>query len=200
MNRKRPQNGNNKINSVEGGREWLQGGNESELQRGALRPPDRAPVRAQTYWHRSAPSALRLSWPPSLWAHLQFPPNPSRSVMESAERGAVVTGNLLSHFIPPSGLLTKIFAEFLYLQGFIMLSCGHRKRQRIGTDSEDFSCDAVLKLLLCFWMMLPAYNDSISCFYQPLGTDCSSFFIYLCVVDRIGLHVRMYRSVCCLLF
>lgn len=48
------------------------GGNESTLQRGAAQTPDRAPVRAQTYWHRSAPSALRLSWPPGLWAHLQI--------------------------------------------------------------------------------------------------------------------------------
>lgn len=73
MNHKRPQSCNIKTNSVERGREWLQvGGNERTLQRGAPRPPDRAPVRAQTYWHRSAPSALRLSWPPGLWAHLQI--------------------------------------------------------------------------------------------------------------------------------
>lgn len=44
----------------------------ARCKRGETRMPDRAPVRAQTYWHRSAPSALRLSWPPGLWAHLQI--------------------------------------------------------------------------------------------------------------------------------
>lgn len=180
------------------------GGNESTLQRGAAQTPDRAPVRAQTYWHRSAPSALRLSWPPGLWAHLQIAlgclrRSESLSLCYTVrwERSSC-DWKLIRPFYPTIWPVNQHLLQSFHIYRVLLSSVAATERGNVSAPSQ-----RTLAVMPC-WNCCFAFGWCWQCinflFFMNLSAQFIPLLPSLCVlsIERHSFSMRMYRSVCCL--